>query len=346
MDPEWKMPSTGSSADFSLDDSPIMDYDDNTENTTTKEVLENSPILDYGDNTEYPATKEIVDVSVSMEFGSKNLSTKETPIFSNVELLLDSKPAISANSKLDMKNIEIDINTFQDNNQNKDTKKSTMLAVRLYNEVMDELSQNVGNEFVPLDKTPVEMLPEKLCRFFMVLKKKDGKYYNASSIQMYYQSIAHHLQNADNHPVDIKRDSKFKCIRETVKIWYNESAEAGERPGKNASEAVSPEVLKKAYEEKSFGKSNPKALVTTVHFILMNGFGLRSIKESYNVLNADLIIGPEVREGLQEWIGLEKCVTKTRKGQKGAQCDVQARVWLDDENPQVCSVQTILEYKK
>ena len=179
---------------------------------------------------------------------------------------------------------------------------------------MYELSQNTGNNFVPLDETPIEMLPETLCRFFMVLKKKTGEYYNASSLQTFYQSIARHLQSAPNNSVDIKQDSRFKCVRETVKIRCNESAEAGERPGKNASEAVSPDVLKKAYEEGSFGRSNPKALVTTVHFTLINGFGLRSIKEAHSVLNADLIIGPEVREGLPEWIGLEELVTKTRKG--------------------------------
>ena len=71
-----------------------------------------------------------------------------------------------------MKNIELDVRTFQENNQNKDTKKATVQVVRLFNEVMYELSQNAGHDFVPLDETPIEMLPEKLCCFFMILKKK------------------------------------------------------------------------------------------------------------------------------------------------------------------------------
>ena len=75
----------------------------------------------------------------------------------------------------------------------------------------------------------------------------------------------------------------------------------------------------------------------------MNSFGRISIEEAHSVLNADLIIGPEVREGLPEWIGLEERVTKTRKGKKGAKRDFQVRIWLDEENPEVCFVQTILE---
>ena len=185
MDPEWKMSATDSSS-----------YDDNSENSDTKETLDNSPVVENGDTKENTAIQEILDDSPILDVISENLADKP-------------KPAVFANSRLDMKNVELDVRTFQENNQNKDTKKATVQAVRLFNDVMYELSQNTGNDYVPLDETPIEMLPEKLCRFFMVLKKKTGEYYNASSLQTFYQSIARHLQSAPNNSVDIKQDSRF-----------------------------------------------------------------------------------------------------------------------------------------
>ena len=58
-------------------------------------------------------------------------------------------------------------------------------------------------------------------------------------------------------------------------------AEQGGRPGKNASKAVSYDTLKLAYEHGTLRRSNPKALVTTVHYDMVSGFGCCAIADIY-----------------------------------------------------------------
>ena len=210
---------------------------------------------------------------------------------------------------------------------------------------MMDYSTQIGSTFVLLDDTSEDVLAENISRFFMILRKKDGSFYNASSLGTFYQSLSRHLSKRES-PIDIKTDIRFRCVRDIVSIKCTESAEGGERPGKHAANSIEPAVLKKAYLQGVLGKSNPRALITTVHWIMNHGFGLRSIKEVYGVVNSDIIFGPEVRPGLPGYISLEERVTKTRKGQKNAIRDVQSRVWLDDDNPDLCNVRTVLEYMK
>ena len=44
------------------------------------------------------------------------------------------------------------------------------------------------------------------------------------------------------------------------------------------------------------------------------------------------------REGLPEWIELNERVTKTRRGNKNQVRDVEARIYLDDNEPSTCPV--------
>ena len=88
MDPEWKMSATDSSS-----------YDDKSENSDTKENLDNSPVVEKGDTKDNTAIQEILDGSPILDVISENLANK-------------SKPVVVANSRLDMKNIELDVRTF------------------------------------------------------------------------------------------------------------------------------------------------------------------------------------------------------------------------------------------
>ena len=103
-------------------------------------------------------------------------------------------------------------------------------------------------------------------------------------------------------------------MKDTLAARSLQSVASGQRPGKNAAMAISGEHLQKALSEGTMGRSNPRALITTAHYVLVTGFGLRSVTESYNVLNGDLIHGPEVgSSGLPDWIQLSERVTKTRR---------------------------------
>ena len=82
MDLEWKMSATD-----------LSSYNDNSENSDTKETLDNSPVVENGDTKDNTAIQEILDDSPILDVISENLADKP-------------KPAVFANSRLDMKNIE------------------------------------------------------------------------------------------------------------------------------------------------------------------------------------------------------------------------------------------------
>ena len=94
----------------------------------------------------------------------------------------------------------------------------------------------------------------------------------------------------------------MKKVREVLKLKCTESTQDGEMPQKNASRVVSSLDVKLAYDKQTLGDSNPKVLVTTVHQICMTGFGCRANKETYEIKNEDIIIGPLHTTGFPEYL--------------------------------------------
>ena len=72
-------------------------------------------------------------------------------------------------------------------------------------------------------------------------------------------------------PIDIKTAPDFKKMREVLKARKTEVAKLGARPGVNASDAVSAEDVQQAFEAGALGRGSPRALVATVHYVLMTG---------------------------------------------------------------------------
>ena len=83
------------------------------------------------------------------------------------------------------------------------TQKSTQLAVHLYNTVMMYYSTQIGSTFVPLHDTSEDVLADNISSFFMILRKKDGSFYNASSLGTFYQSLSRYLSKREP-PIDKK----------------------------------------------------------------------------------------------------------------------------------------------
>ena len=260
--------------------------------------------------------------------------------------LFDNDEGSTNRRKLDAANVAKDINEFLDENQPKETKRCTEKTERLFNEVMMAYHEQAGSHFTELKDIKLEDLPSEVARFFMVVRKKNGSCYNGSSLQTYYQSLARFLASEKFHsPLDIKEDLRFKKVREVLKLKCTESAQDGERPGKNASRAVSSLDVKLAYDKQTLGRSNPRALVTTVHQICMTGFGCRANKETYEIKNEDIIHGPLHKTGFPEYLELSERITKTRRGGSNDVRDISGRVYLDEENEDVCNVRTILMYQ-
>ena len=182
--------------------------------------------------------------------------------------------------RLDLANVGVSLQDYLRERVPLETKKSTDQAVRLYERVMASAANKQGKEFKSLRDTPLEDLPEALGQFIIIARKQNGDVFNASSLETYYQSLARYLSTEYEPKVDIKNDVKFKIVQQTLDRRCTEVAAQGGRPGKNASKPVSAETVQLAYKKGTLGRKNPRALVTSVHSIMMPGFGLRS-KRAY-----------------------------------------------------------------
>ena len=193
--------------------------------------------------------------------------------------------------------------------------------------------------------THVEELPNMLSSFFLVAKKENGNVYNASSLNTYFQSLARYISNEYKPPIDIKTDPRFKIVRDTLDSRCAEVTQLGESLGKQASRSVSEDTMKLAFEKGTLGRTNPRALVTTIQHLMMTGFGCRAKKEIYHCQNEDLIEGP-LEKGLPQWIELSERITKMKRGKKKDVREVKGRIYLDNQHPEICPVRTFMEFKR
>jgi hypothetical protein len=258
----------------------------------------------------------------------------------------DSKITGEDDKRLDLANVGVSLQDYLRERVPLETKKSTDQAVRLYERVMASAANKQGKEFKSLKDTPLEDLPEALGQFIIIARKQNGDVFNASSLETYYQSLARYLSTEYEPKVDIKNAVNFKIVQQTLDRRCTEVAAQGGRPGKNASKPVSAETVQLAYKKGTLGRKNPRALVTSVHSIMMTGFGSRAIKEAYQVTNEDIIYGPAEQEGLPKWIELSERITKTRRGRKNEVRDVEGRIYLDNQHPEICPVRTFIEFQR
>ena len=256
----------------------------------------------------------------------------------------------SGNAKqrsLAKENSNLNVNDFLDENTSKNTKKLMNQTVSTYNQTMHSLNMKEGSDsYKLLDETPVDELPNNICKFFMVVVKMDGSKFNASSLNTFFRMLIRYLKMRDENPVDISTDIRFKKCSEVVKARSLESAKAGKRPGINSAQSLTTQQLKQLMESDGMSRDNPRGLISLVHYILMTGFGCRARDECRAITNGDVVFGPESSiEGLPQYLSLSERITKTRRGSKNDKRDVEGRVYLDQDFPKLCPVRTLLYYQ-
>ena len=258
----------------------------------------------------------------------------------------DEAVRVEPNIRLETQYLGVKLEDYLKDKIPQETKKATEYAVRLFEKIMSSAAREEGKEFNTLKNIPVDELPDALGKFLILARKQNGDVYNASSLDTFYQSLARYLASEYEPKLDIKRDPRFKITQQILQRRCTEVAEQGGRPGVNASEAVSSDNIKLAYEKGTLGRGTPKSLITTVHYAMVSGFGCRAIKEIYSAQNEDIIDGPEEKPGLPKWIRLSERITKTRRGRKNDVRDVEGKVYLDSDHPEVCPVRTLLEFRR
>ena len=58
-----------------------------------------------------------------------------------------------------------------------------------------------------------------------------------------------------------------------------------------------------------------------------------------------MIDGP-LEKGLPQWIELSERITKMRRGKKKDVREVEGRIYLDNQHPDICPVRTFMEFKR
>ena len=75
---------------------------------------------------------------------------------------------------------------------------------------------------------------------------------------------------------------------------------------------------------------------------------MRAVRECWQIKNCDLSYGPPSQNvpEMPAWIELSERIEKTRQGLKNNSRELEGRVYLDLDCPEVCAVKTILEYQR
>ena len=185
------------------------------------------------------------------------------------------------------------VNEYIDQGSSANTKASNENVIKLFNATMQSLNHHEKTDkYKTLDEWTMEELPASLCKFLMVVNKKDGKCFNSSSLTTYFQALVRHFKNRDFDEVDISTDVRFSKVRDVLKTRCLEAAKSGARAGVNASECLNADELKVVMNSEGMSKDNPRGLISLVHYTIMTGMGVRARQECRDITNSDLLMGP------------------------------------------------------
>ena len=215
------------------------------------------------------------------------------------------------------------------NPYNPNTNKGTNWAIRIYDETMLAEAETGGTSFVSFEKTLVDMLPSKLCKFFSILKKPDGSSYRKRTFETIYHNISRAVDRVFG--VLMKRNENFLCVTEVVKRQIKSIDENHSQRKYNAMPTE--KEIRLAFAAGELGRSSSLALLTAAFHALVQHCGLKSFASAYSLTNGDLTAGP-----LDPDLGLPQFYQLRDKA--------NTRALIDRENPECCPVRTIFEYQE
>lgn len=112
-----------------------------------------------------------------------------------------------------------ELTSLFENEDAKNTKRTTMTAVKLFREYLT--SKNFPAEFENFDP---EELDAKLASFYVEMRNKDGQLYKKSTMASYRSGLQRYLRNKRDDEIDIKsktifnKSSKaYKCMGKELK---------------------------------------------------------------------------------------------------------------------------------
>ena len=215
-------------------------------------------------------------------------------------------------TRIKLENLKSSTDEYLDDHQPVNTKMAVKTAIAAFENVIKQIQPNENRN---LEEMPEEDLADYLEQFFKCVMKQDGSTYNASTLSTYYNSLCRFF--VEKRQINIKTNEKFCRVGKVLGRRQEESMKEGEIPGKHAAKAIPKEVLAEAISQGKIGYEEPRGLTANVIKAFQAGFGIRNREEMYNIINRDIEIGPEIINGIPEYIELGERITKMRRGKGG-----------------------------
>ena len=163
---------------------------------------------------------------------------------------------------INQKNASLNVEDFLDGTVSTNTKKADAQFLKLFAETITAFNSSSEKKYkTSLMDTDINELPEVLERFFMVVVKKDGTSYNASSIGQFHQVAVRFFKERYHTAIDITKDVRFHKVKSVVNAKRTMATADGAKAGMNASKAIEPNLLRKAHQTGKLGRENPRALM-------------------------------------------------------------------------------------
>lgn len=244
-------------------------------------------------------------------------------------------------SKFNFKKVGASATQFIEDNQSKNTKRSSATVLNLFSKFLKEVHPELPSNILEVE---VEKLPDLVSECFMCLQKNEEESLNVSTLKTYYNSLSRIL--LEKRKVSLKNNPDFEIAKKVVQKQQRISQKNGEIPGKHASNAIPADVLAKCWETGAFGKSNPRALTAAIIVHIQGTFGTRAIDELWQMRNSDLIPAPPRDDGLPAHIAYSERLAKNRTGETGQGArEVVPKMFPDDLRPDRCGVRLYRLYQ-
>ena len=142
--------------------------------------------------------------------------------------------------------------------QNKNTRAEMTRDVKLLIESLREKQEQRNPEDIEAKE-----LNECICEFILIVKQKDGKDFEASSLGGLFSSFNRHLKEC-KYPVSVIEDVAFERARKCLETKNKQLKKEGKGNRPNAAEALSDDEINILYEKNLLGISNGEALINTL----------------------------------------------------------------------------------
>ncbi|XP_045163862.2 uncharacterized protein LOC123528196 [Mercenaria mercenaria] len=252
-----------------------------------------------------------------------------------------TQPTVKANTSRFQHVNSDDINTFIDQQSNKNTLTKTMNDLKLLNSFFNEPA--VGETRL-LHEIPVSELAPLLSRFLLSVKKSNSEDYEPGSLRGMVSSFDRQLRRY-NYGEYIATGPGFAQVREVLKSKQKQLKRDGKGNLPRKSEAISDEELSVLWESKQMGASTPDSILQTLWFYNTVHFGLRGCAEHRDMCWGDINLKED--ENGNEYLEFTERQTKTRTGENPRDVrTVRPKIWCNVANPERCPVQIYKLYAK